>query len=152
MEVSMHAWRSLNTVPITHLRVDSVAFPISYLLYICSSVESGAFNNYAFCTHLFFNWHSNYIFYQCSRLEMLKQGIKRVELGITEKVHHKSIVVAVDVGGRVWLELDGDVSHRGVEFESRTGATVLAQYLCCQVITIIEGQQVILPQMETVSR
>lgn len=83
---------------------------------------------------------------------MLRHGQEKVKPSITEKVHHKSIIVAVDVGGRVRLELDGDISHRGVEFESWTGAAVLAQYLCCQVITIIEGQQVIFPQMETGNR
>lgn len=37
--------------------------------------------------------------------------------GLTEEVHHKAVAVAIDVGGRVRLELDGDVGHGGVEFE-----------------------------------
>lgn len=35
----------------------------------------------------------------------------------TKEMHHKAIVIAVDVGGRIRLELDGHVRHGGVEFE-----------------------------------
>lgn len=37
--------------------------------------------------------------------------------GLTKEVHHKAVAVAIDVGGRVRLELDGDVGHGGVDFE-----------------------------------
>lgn len=37
--------------------------------------------------------------------------------GLTEEVHHKAVAVAVDVGCRVRLKLDGDVGHGGVDFE-----------------------------------
>lgn len=37
---------------------------------------------------------------------------------LTKEVHHKAIVVAVNVGGRVRLELDGDIRCRGVELET----------------------------------
>lgn len=62
---------------------------------------------------------------------------------------HKAIVVAVDIGGRVGLKLNSDVSHGGKQLEVWPCATVLAQDVCCQVITIIEGQQVILANVET---
>lgn len=68
---------------------------------------------------------------------------------ITKEMHYKAIVVSVDIGGRIRLKLDGHVSHRGVESESREETTVLAQDVGCEVITIIKGQQVILPQMKT---
>lgn len=62
---------------------------------------------------------------------------------------HKAIVVAIDVSGRIGLKLNGDISHGGIELEVWPCATVLAQDVCCQVISIIEGQQVILTNMET---
>lgn len=71
---------------------------------------------------------------------------------LTEEVHHEAIVVAVNVGGRVRLELDGDVSCRGVELETRPRATVLAQYLSSQVVSIIECQQVIHSHVEAAGR
>lgn len=62
---------------------------------------------------------------------------------------HEAIVVAIDVGGRIGLKLNSDISHGGVELEVRPCAAVLAQDVRCQVITVIEGQQVILANMET---
>lgn len=38
--------------------------------------------------------------------------------GLTKEMDDKAIAVAVDVGGRVRLELDGDVRSGGVEFKS----------------------------------
>lgn len=67
----------------------------------------------------------------------------------TKEVNYKAIVVAVDVSGRIRLKLNSDISHGGIELEMWSRATVLAQDVGSQVITIIEGQQVILPQMET---
>lgn len=63
-------------------------------------------------------------------------------------MNHKSIVVAVDVGGRVWLELDGHISHGGVELEVGPCATVLTQDVGRQVVTIVECQLIILTQVE----
>lgn len=71
---------------------------------------------------------------------------------LTKEVHHKAIVVAVNVGGRVRLELDGDISCRCVELETRPRATVLAQYLSSQVVSIIECQQVIHSHVEAAGR
>lgn len=62
---------------------------------------------------------------------------------------HKAVVVAVDVGGRIGLKLNSDISHGGVELEVWPCAAVLAQDVGGQVIAIIEGQQVILSNMET---
>lgn len=69
--------------------------------------------------------------------------------GLTKEVNHKAIVVAVDVGGRIWLKLNSDVSHGCVELEMWPRAAVLAQDVGSQVIAIVEGQQVVLTQMET---
>lgn len=49
--------------------------------------------------------------------QMLKRQNIR-EVPPTKEMHHKAIVVAVDVGGRIGLELDGHVRHGGVKFES----------------------------------
>ena len=67
-------------------------------------------------------------------------------------MHHKAIVVAVYVGGRVRLELDRHVTHGGVEFEAGPSATVLAQHFGCQVISVIECQQVVLANVESETR
>lgn len=64
-------------------------------------------------------------------------------------MHHKAVVVAVDVGGRVGLELNCDVRHGGVELEVRPRTTVLTQDVCCQVIAIVKGQQVVLADVQT---
>lgn len=68
---------------------------------------------------------------------------------LTKEVHHKAIIVAIYVGGRVGLELNSDVSHGCIELEVWPCPAVLTQDVGCEVITIVEGQQVILPQMET---
>lgn len=64
-------------------------------------------------------------------------------------MHHKAVVVAVDVGGRVGLELNGYVRHGGVELEVRPRAAVLSQDVCCQVVAIVEGQKVVLTDMQS---
>lgn len=45
--------------------------------------------------------------------------------------------------------MNSDISHGGIELEMWSCAAVLAQYVRCKVIAIIEGQQVILTNMET---
>lgn len=62
---------------------------------------------------------------------------------------HKAVVVAIDVGGRVGLKLNGDIRHGGIELEVWLCTAVLSQDVGCQVVSIIEGQQVILTNMET---
>lgn len=64
-------------------------------------------------------------------------------------MHHKAVVVAVDVGGRIGLELNGDVRHGGVELEVGPRTTVLPQDVRRQVVAIVEGQQVVLADVET---
>ena len=61
---------------------------------------------------------------------------------------HEAIAVAVDVGGGVRLELDGDVCHGRVELEAGPQAPVLTQDLCRQVVTVVEGDHVILPYVK----
>ena len=67
----------------------------------------------------------------------------------TKKVEDKTVVVSVDIGGGVGLELDGDVSHGGVEPEARSRAAILAQDVGHEIVTVVEGQQVILAHMKT---
>lgn len=62
---------------------------------------------------------------------------------------NKAVVIAVYVGLRIRLKLNGDISHGCIELESWMCAAVLTQDVGCEVITIVEGQQVILAQMET---
>lgn len=64
-------------------------------------------------------------------------------------MNHKAVVVAVDVRRRVRLKLDGDVSHGGVELEAWPCAAVLTQDVPRQVIPVVEGQQVILGNVES---
>lgn len=66
----------------------------------------------------------------------------------TKEVHHKAVVVAVDVGGWIRLELNGDVRHGGVELEVRPRSAVLSQDVRCQVVAIVEGQKVVLADMQ----
>lgn len=66
-------------------------------------------------------------------------------------MHHKAVVVTVDVGGRIGLELDGDVRRWGVELESGERATVLAQDVGREVIAIVKRQYVVLSKMKAVS-
>lgn len=63
-------------------------------------------------------------------------------------MHHKAVVVAVDVGGGVGLELNGDVGHGGVDLEVRPCAAVLPQDVGRQVVAVVEGQQVVLADVE----
>lgn len=62
---------------------------------------------------------------------------------------HKAIVVSKDVGGRIGLKLNSNISHGGVQLEVWTCATVLAQDVSRQVVPVIEGQQIILTNVET---
>lgn len=64
-------------------------------------------------------------------------------------MNHKAVVVTINVGGWIGLKLDGDVGHGRVELKARPGAAVLAQDVPCQVIPIIERQQVVLANMES---
>jgi len=61
---------------------------------------------------------------------------------------HEAVAVAVDLGGRVRLELDGDVRRGRVELEAGPRAAVLTQNLGRQVVSIVEGHHVILPYVE----
>lgn len=72
------------------------------------------------------------------------------EVTPTKEMHHEAIVIAVDVGGRIGLELDRHVSHGGVEFKSRDSATVLSQDVGREVITVIKRQYVVLTKMKTI--
>lgn len=63
-------------------------------------------------------------------------------------MNHKSIVVTVNVGGRIRLELDGHISHGGVELEVGPCAAVLTQDVGRQVVAVVERQLVILTQIE----
>lgn len=66
----------------------------------------------------------------------------------TKEVDHEAVVVAVYVGGRVWLKLNGDVGHGRVELEVWPRAAVLTQDVGCEVVAVVEGQQVVLTQVE----
>ena len=67
---------------------------------------------------------------------------------LTKEMDHKAVAVAVDVGGGVRLELDGDVCRGRVELEAGPRAPVLTQDLCRQVVSIVEGHHVILPYVK----
>lgn len=60
----------------------------------------------------------------------------------------EAVAVAVDVGGRVGLELDGDVGGGGVELEAGLGSPVLTQDLCREVVSVVKGHQVVLPDVQ----
>ena len=68
---------------------------------------------------------------------------------LTKEVHHEAVVVAVDVGGRVGLELHGDVGHGSEQLEVRPRAAVLTQDVRRQVVPVVEGQEVVLPQVQS---
>lgn len=68
---------------------------------------------------------------------------------LTKEVNYKAVVVAVDVSGRIGLELNSDIGHGCVEFEVRPCAAVLAQDVARQVVTVVECQLVVLTQIET---
>lgn len=61
---------------------------------------------------------------------------------------HKAVIVSVNVGGRIRLKLNGDISHGRVDLETRPRAAVLTQDVGCEVITIVKGQQVVLAHVE----
>ena len=65
-------------------------------------------------------------------------------------MYHETVVVSVDVGGRVGLELDGDVGHGGVELVAGQCSTVLAQDVGRQIVSVVEGQHVVFTKMEAV--
>lgn len=62
---------------------------------------------------------------------------------------HKAVVVTVNVGGWIGLKLDGDVGHGRVQLKAGPGAAVLAQDVPCQVIPVVERQDVVLANMES---
>lgn len=70
---------------------------------------------------------------------------------LTKEVDNETIAVAVDIGGRVGLELDGDVCAGGVELKVGLRSSVLTQCLGCKVISIIKGQEVIYPNVQSES-
>lgn len=76
---------------------------------------------------------------------------KRENRSLTEEMDHEAVVVAVDVGGGIGLKLNSDVGHGGVELEVWPRAAVLAQDVRRQVVAIVEGQQVVLANMETIT-
>lgn len=63
----------------------------------------------------------------CQSQLFLSSGQRHRLRRLTKEMDHKAVVVAVDVGGRIRLELDGDVCHGRVELEVRLLATVLTQ-------------------------
>ena len=64
-------------------------------------------------------------------------------------MHHEAVVVAVDVGGRVGLELHRDVGHGSEQLEVRPRAAILTQDVRRQVVPVVEGQEVVLPQVQS---
>lgn len=64
----------------------------------------------------------------------------------------EAVAVAVDVGGRVGLELDGDVGGGGVELEASFGSSVLTQNFSCEVVSIVKGHHVVLPDVQPETR
>lgn len=80
--------------------------------------------------------------------EIYKSLQKEKKSCLTKEMNHKSIVVTVNVGGRIGLELDGHISHGGVELEVGPCAAVLTQDVGRQVVAIIECQLVILTHIE----
>lgn len=67
---------------------------------------------------------------------------------LTKEMDDEAVAVAVDVGGRVGLELDGDVGGGGVELEPSFGAAVLTQDFSRQVISVVKGHQVVGPDVQ----
>lgn len=63
-------------------------------------------------------------------------------VGLTGEVDDKSLPIGKDAGTGVRLKLDGDIGTGGEELEAATGTRVLAQDACCQVIPVIEGEDV----------
>lgn len=73
-------------------------------------------------------------------LQLISAVHPKMHNRLTKEVDNEAVVVAVDVGGRIRLKLNSDVSHRRIELEVWSGAAVLTQDVGCEVITIIEGQ------------
>lgn len=71
---------------------------------------------------------------------------------LTEEVHYEAVAIAIDIGGRVRLELDGDVRSGGVELKVRLRPSILTQHFGCEVVSVIKGQQVILPDVQPATR
>lgn len=67
---------------------------------------------------------------------------------LTKEADDEAVVVAVDVRGRVGLELDGDVGGGGVELEVGLGPSVLTQHFGVQVVPVIKGHQVVLADVQ----
>lgn len=65
---------------------------------------------------------------------------------------YETVAIAIDVSGRVRLELDGDVCGGGVELKSGLCSSILTQNFSCKVISIIKGQQVVLPNVQPETR
>lgn len=60
----------------------------------------------------------------------------------------EAVAVAVDVGGRVGLELDGDVGGGGEELEASSGSSELTQDFSRQVVSVVKGHQVVGPDVQ----
>lgn len=63
-------------------------------------------------------------------------------VGLTGEVDDKALPIGKDAGAGVRLELDGDIGAGGKELEAAAGTRVLTQDACCQVIPVIEGEDV----------
>lgn len=64
----------------------------------------------------------------------------------------EAVAVAVDVGGRVGLELDGGVGGGGVELEASSGPAVLTQDFSRQVVSVVKGHRVVLSDVQPETR
>lgn len=71
---------------------------------------------------------------------------------LTEEMDDEAVAVAVDVGGRVGLELDGDVGGGGVELEASSGSSVLTQDFGCEVVSVVKGHQVVRADIQPETR
>lgn len=67
---------------------------------------------------------------------------------LTKEMDDEAVAVAVDVGGWVGLELDGDVGGGGVELEPSYGPPVLTQNFSRQVVSVVKGHQVVRPDVQ----
>lgn len=67
---------------------------------------------------------------------------------LTKELDEKAVAVAVDIGGRVGLELDGDVGGGGVELEASFGSSVLTQDFSREVVSVVKGHQVVCPDVQ----
>lgn len=71
---------------------------------------------------------------------------------LTKELDDEAVAVAVDVGGRVGLELDGDVGGGGVELEASFGSSVLTQDFSREVVSVVKGHQVVCPDVQPETR